>query len=818
MSSASSKLPNIHSKRNDAIVNLHVETNAGSLSGRSVKHFGPGRWATDLASLSRSSSIVGAMVENARAASAGSSLHNSPLTSETPSGTNSPTTSSSSSGTPPKFMSGSNSASNSPPMTSFVPKPKEARSPRSPTESAHLPPLKPSRPITLAPLLPSSTLPETSKAQVKTTSIASRVVSHSKPAFYEEPLVASPSKKQPTVTIRSATPPERMAQADSPEPSDEQILSDIFNKCVSGNTYYNNPKQLLKLLVKSIGKIERHRHRFAMHPKTLLALAAKYTLYYDKDVGLFFKEQNSVQSRISALDLLTKYPQLCQSIEERMVIVKKHHHAHSESQQKESHVAKGNSESQKKTNAADANDRFHTEACPLIESITDHIKPYEMTLDAMNNAIADNVVYMELMGEFYSTESFPSDSNSTYVDLIEQKKFKEAHDLLEKSGWLERYVKEYSAKLEQWNAQALKEYNEAHPDEQLQSPLNKPNPKFMLSYLGEVMRNGKLEDIFARFACYFYLQEKRPDLCVGANLVGPEGHPISLLNQPTIIQMLRYLVVEKYQRKANLAMHAGELNETHASIGVRSSVVRQAIYAGSKRIGHMPNFFNGTDADAIETAKLMRDQGISAEMCLSGNALMVESDLSSHSFNIFREMQVKVGIELDDPAMFGIESLTSEYIKYHEDFQLSMADIIGMEREKATTIFAPEATRTEVAKALDKRIQVACMSFKHIAKLYATPKVTRTLKMERPALSVAEVVSSTYSTSKPNSDSNDHQPKIQDKKAAKPTVVAATASKGSALPHTASATPPTRPTLPKNTMISPLPLARSLSNPGGPKK
>lgn len=113
------------------------------------------------------------------------------------------------------------------------------------------------------------------------------------------------------------------------------------------------------------------------------------------------------------------------------------------------------------------------------------------------------------------------------------------------------------------------------------------------------------------------------------------------------------------------------------------------------RIGH------GVRAteDAGVVARL-RDLGTFLEVCPSSNVCLgVVPTLEAHPLPRLREAGLRVGINSDDPPMFGT-TLTEEYVRCAEAFGLHLEDLAAMNADSARAAFLPEADKAALLSAI----------------------------------------------------------------------------------------------------------------------
>jgi adenosine deaminase len=135
--------------------------------------------------------------------------------------------------------------------------------------------------------------------------------------------------------------------------------------------------------------------------------------------------------------------------------------------------------------------------------------------------------------------------------------------------------------------------------------------------------------------------------------------------------------------------HAGE---TGGPASIRSVLS----VCGAERIGH--------GVRAVEDPSLVAelcDRGVPLEVCPSSNvSLGVVPDLASHPFDRLYKSGCRVSVSSDDPAFFNT-NLTREYLRLHETFGYSAAELAGLALSALRQSFLPDGERA----ALERRFR-----------------------------------------------------------------------------------------------------------------
>jgi len=128
--------------------------------------------------------------------------------------------------------------------------------------------------------------------------------------------------------------------------------------------------------------------------------------------------------------------------------------------------------------------------------------------------------------------------------------------------------------------------------------------------------------------------------------------------------------------------HAGE---TAGPESIRSVLA----VCGAERIGH--------GVRAVEDPELMaelRDRGVPLEVCPSSNVCLgVVPDLAHHPFDQLYRHGCRVSVSSDDPAFFNT-NLTREYLRLHQTFGYSAAELAGLSLAALQQSFLPDGERS----------------------------------------------------------------------------------------------------------------------------
>jgi adenosine deaminase len=140
--------------------------------------------------------------------------------------------------------------------------------------------------------------------------------------------------------------------------------------------------------------------------------------------------------------------------------------------------------------------------------------------------------------------------------------------------------------------------------------------------------------------------------------------------------------------------HAGE---TAGPESIRSVLA----VCGAERIGH--------GVRAVEDPALLaelRDLGVPLEVCPSSNVCLgVTPDLPSHPFDRLYRAGCRVSVSSDDPAFFNT-NLTREYLRLHQTFGYSAAELAGLSLSALRQSFLPDGERAGIEQRFRDQFDV----------------------------------------------------------------------------------------------------------------
>ena len=151
---------------------------------------------------------------------------------------------------------------------------------------------------------------------------------------------------------------------------------------------------------------------------------------------------------------------------------------------------------------------------------------------------------------------------------------------------------------------------------------------------------------------------------------------------------------EKYEEMFRLAKSYGIPFTIHAGEAAGPESVKAAIDFGVSRIGH------GTRA--LEVAKLLKEKGITVEMCFTSN-LLTKACASPEEFPIrkYLEMGISVTINTDDPAI-ECTTIDREVALVREAFGLTIEEEKQLLLNAVDAAFMSETAKEKLRKNIKK--------------------------------------------------------------------------------------------------------------------
>lgn len=167
---------------------------------------------------------------------------------------------------------------------------------------------------------------------------------------------------------------------------------------------------------------------------------------------------------------------------------------------------------------------------------------------------------------------------------------------------------------------------------------------------------------------------------VGFDLAGPEaGFPASR-HADAVAHVLRH--------GGHVTIHAGE--------GDGPASIADALDCGAERIGHGVRLIEDFTPQAGPTARRVLDAGVLLEVCPSSNLQTgIASTMAEHPAGRLAELGVPLAISCDNRLM-SRTSLTREYVRLHEAFGWTLADVETQTILAMRHAFCDEALRREL--------------------------------------------------------------------------------------------------------------------------
>jgi aminodeoxyfutalosine deaminase len=157
---------------------------------------------------------------------------------------------------------------------------------------------------------------------------------------------------------------------------------------------------------------------------------------------------------------------------------------------------------------------------------------------------------------------------------------------------------------------------------------------------------------------------------------------------------------DPYREHFEVAAREGLHRVAHAGEHAGPESIRAVLeICGAERIGH--------GVRAVEDPSLveeLRDRRIPLEVCPSSNVCLgVFPDLASHSFDRLYRAGVSVSVNSDDPAFFDTD-LSREYLRLHEAFGYTPAELAGLSLAGLRQSFLPDEEKAVLEAEFRERI------------------------------------------------------------------------------------------------------------------
>ncbi|MFC1582000.1 adenosine deaminase [Planctomycetota bacterium] len=176
------------------------------------------------------------------------------------------------------------------------------------------------------------------------------------------------------------------------------------------------------------------------------------------------------------------------------------------------------------------------------------------------------------------------------------------------------------------------------------------------------------------------LHSRLAEYFVGIDIAGDEDTiPLS---------KLEICIKETIEHGKRLTIHAGEAGP--------AANVSEAIDAGALRIGHGVHSFH--DMAIVNTA---RDRGVCYEVCPTSNIdTMTINGVAELEISRLLQERIALTINTDDPGI-STTTLSDELIIIQRTFDLTIEDLIQLQRNGISAAFLDEETKTELHGRLD---------------------------------------------------------------------------------------------------------------------
>jgi adenosine deaminase len=151
---------------------------------------------------------------------------------------------------------------------------------------------------------------------------------------------------------------------------------------------------------------------------------------------------------------------------------------------------------------------------------------------------------------------------------------------------------------------------------------------------------------------------------------------------------------EPFRRHFETAAREGLHRVAHAGETAGPESIRSVLdVCGAERIGHG---IRAVDDPALLAE--LSEKGVPLEVCPSSNVCLgVVPDLASHPFDRLYRSGCRVSVSSDDPAFFNT-NLTREYLRLHQTFGYSAAELAGLSLSALRQSFLPDEERAVIER------------------------------------------------------------------------------------------------------------------------
>lgn len=295
----------------------------------------------------------------------------------------------------------------------------------------------------------------------------------------------------------------------------------------------------------------------------------------------------------------------------------------------------------------------------------------EAIADAMNQAAADHLEYLELMHTVGGMESAMLGEkigwNADFASLRDH--------LL--SGGLKDAVAEARSDLD-------RDERIAHDKLRCGTPSEAPGCRVTTRYLYQVLRGLAPGQVFAQILMGFELASSDPRV-VGLNLVMPEDWYVPMHDFDLHMKMLDYL--HGVYPQVHISLHAGELAMGLVPPEGLTFHIRESVEVGhAERIGHGVTVMN--ERDPLGLLREMAQRQVLVEICLTSNDVILGVKGNQHPFPVYRKYRVPVALATDDEGV-SRSDMTHEYLRAVQTYNLSYSDLKAMARKSLEYSFLP---------------------------------------------------------------------------------------------------------------------------------
>ena len=304
----------------------------------------------------------------------------------------------------------------------------------------------------------------------------------------------------------------------------------------------------------------------------------------------------------------------------------------------------------------------------------------DMIVQAMRQAVADHVQYLELMytaagrqtEDLGARTHWNADFSAMRTNLL--------------ANGLKDVVATAREEIEA-NDRAAKEKLGCRadgPNSVLDKPSRDSPCEVSVRYLYQVLRGLPPEQVFAQILTGFELASIEPRVA-GLNLVMPEDAYVPMRDFDLHMRMLDYL--HGIYPQVHISLHAGELAMGLVPPEGLRFHIRESVEVGhAERIGHGVDVMN--ERDPLQLLQEMRERNVLVEICLTSNDVILGVKGSDHPLPIYRRYKVPVALATDDEGV-SRSDLAHDYLRAVETYNLSYIDLKEMARQSLEHSFLP---------------------------------------------------------------------------------------------------------------------------------